>query len=425
MPKKPSKPHDEFFKASFGRRDIALEYLQQMLPAELREDLDLERLERVNGSFVSPALQEYFSDVVYRCPLKSTATEIRPCFIFEHKSKPESRPHLQLLRYMLDTWSEQLSQGYKLLTPIVPIIVYHGRQGWRQRKMSSYFGKKLPASLLPYIPQFDYVLTNVQSLSDQQILELYQGLLINTFLMMKHIWEPEYILQHPQLIFINLQEPKNQGEFIVFMLAYLLKNTELAREKVQNFVQTLPKALNPNVMSAYDLIIEDAVGEIKETLKKERLQLRAMELEAKKAKLLLKKQELELEEISLREEEYRLREKEVQNKSIELHKLEEETQAKAEEMRKREEEIQAKAEEMRKREEETQAKAEEMRKREEESQAKAEEMRKREEEAEEIRQMLNRTILNLHQLAQMSSSEIAAIVGTGLNYVETIINGKR
>lgn len=386
MPKKPSKPHDEFFKASFGRRDIALEYLQQMLPVELRQDLDLEQLERVNGSFVSPALQEYFSDVVYRCPLKSMAIEIRPCFIFEHKSKPESRPHLQLLRYMLDTWSEQLSQGQKLLTPIVPIIVYHGRQGWRQRKMSSYFGKKLPASLLPYIPQFDYVLTNVQSLSDQQILELYQGLLINTFLMMKHIWEPEYILQHPQLIFINLQEPKNQGEFIVFMLAYLLKNTELAREKVQNFVQTLPKALNPNVMSAYDLIIEDAVGEFKELLEKERQQLKEVELEAKKAKLLLKKQQLKLEEGHLREEEFRIREEE--------HRI---------------------------REQESRARAEEARVRAEEAQAQVEEAQTQ---VETLRVQRNRSIIHLHQNAQFSIAEIAAIFDLPLTEIEAIIKGE-
>ena len=81
MPKKPTKPHDEFFKASFGRKDVAVEYLQSMLPAELCHDLDLERLERVNGSFVSSALQEYFSDVVYQCPLKSTSFKINPCFI--------------------------------------------------------------------------------------------------------------------------------------------------------------------------------------------------------------------------------------------------------------------------------------------------------------------------------------------------------
>ena len=277
MPKKPSKPHDEFFKASFGRKEVALEYLQSMLPAELSRDLDLERLERLNGSFVSPALQEYFSDVVYQCPLIASQLHINPCFIFEHKSKPESRPHLQLLRYMLDSWTEQLNQGHKQLKPIVPILVYQGKQGWKKRNMSNYFGKKLPASLLPYIPQFDYIFTSVRSLGDEQILELYRGLLINTFLLMKHIWEPEYILKNPQLIFINLNEPHGQRDFVVLMLAYFLKNTEIAKEKVQDFIQALPNVLNQTTMSTYDMIVKE--GEIKaqkvfeELLAKERQRL--------------------------------------------------------------------------------------------------------------------------------------------------------
>ncbi len=277
MPKKPAKPHDEFFKATFGRREVALEYLQSMLPVDLQQDLAIEHLERVNGSFVSPALQEFFSDVVYQCPFRDGKHRINAAFILEHKSKPESRPHLQLLRYLLDAWTEQLNQGQKQLTPIVPILIYHGKRGWKKRSMSHYFGKNLPASLLPYIPSFDYIFTNVRNLSDEQILELCHGLLINTLLMMKHIWEPDYILQNPQLIFINLDEPHQQQDFIVFMLAYFLKNTEIAKEKIQDFIQTLPKVLNQSTMSTYDMIVKE--GETKaqkvfeELLAKERQRL--------------------------------------------------------------------------------------------------------------------------------------------------------
>ena len=81
-----------------------------MLPPTLLQELDLTKLERVNGSYVSPELQETFSDVVYLCPLKNGWYAVQITFIFEHKSKVESRPHLQLLRYMLDAWSAQLMQ---------------------------------------------------------------------------------------------------------------------------------------------------------------------------------------------------------------------------------------------------------------------------------------------------------------------------
>jgi predicted transposase/invertase (TIGR01784 family) len=134
MPSKPSKPHDEFLKATFGRREIALDYLQYLLPSKLHQVLDLSKLERVNGSFVSPALKEYFSDMVYQCPLieAGQVESVCPIFLFEHKSKYTSRPHLQLLRYLLDAWDEQL-QNKKKLTPIIPIVVYHGQKKWKVR----------------------------------------------------------------------------------------------------------------------------------------------------------------------------------------------------------------------------------------------------------------------------------------------------
>ena len=266
MANKPSKPHDEFFKATFGRKDIAVDYLQNMLPPTLLQELDLTKLERVNGSYVSPELQETFSDVVYLCPLKNGWYAVQITFIFEHKSKVESRPHLQLLRYMLDAWSAQLMQiksekqkKRATLNPIVPILVYQGRENWKKRSMSSYFGQELPQSLLAYLPQFDYVFTHVTAMSNEQILELGKGLLINTFLMMKHIWKPMYILQHPQLIFINLEEPRSVQDFIVIMLAYFYKNSELAKETIQQFNQALPHELNQYAMSTYDMILAEGM----------------------------------------------------------------------------------------------------------------------------------------------------------------------
>jgi predicted transposase/invertase (TIGR01784 family) len=279
MPNKPSKPHDEFFKATFGRREIALDYLQHMLPAGLHQVLDLSKLERVNGSFVPPALKEYFSDMVYQCPLKDAKQvgSVSPVFLFEHKSKYTSRPHLQLLRYLLDAWDEQL-QNKKKLTPIIPIVVYHGVKKWKMRAFSSYFGNNLPPSLMPFLPSFDYIFTHINELSDAQILALGDGPLINTFLMFKYIHNPDFILQNASLIFVNLTAPNSQQDLIMLMLAYLFKNSELAEEKVQTFIQTLPETLNQPAMSTYEMIqnkgiqigMEKERGIYEEILAKER-----------------------------------------------------------------------------------------------------------------------------------------------------------
>lgn len=128
MSNKPSKPHDEFFKATFGRLDIAYDYLLQFLPAAVLNELDLTALERVNASFVNPNLEERRSDVIYRCPLVNFANQyVWITFIMEHKSSFEQRPHLQLLRYMIEVWEEQLkTEKDGQLSLLIPIVVYHG-----------------------------------------------------------------------------------------------------------------------------------------------------------------------------------------------------------------------------------------------------------------------------------------------------------
>ena len=263
----PHKSHDEFFKASFGRLEIARDYLEQLLPKEVHQSLDLSQLERVNGSWVTPELAAYFSDVVYCCPLKEGKRQVWASFLFEHKSAVDAFPHLQLLRYLVETWQEQRQQKQHL-TPIIPIVVYHGLRKWHKRDLSSYFGKGLPQSFLPFLPRFDYILTNVRALSDEQILELKKGLLINTLLMLKHIWEPQFVLEHPDLIFIHLETQNLEvRNFVVSLLAYLFKNTEIERETANRFIKHLPTDLNQNAMSTYDMIQAEGIekgAELKE-----------------------------------------------------------------------------------------------------------------------------------------------------------------
>ena len=306
MPKKPSKPHDEFFKATFSRIEIVVDYLQKMLPTELVDLLLIKELKRVNGSYISPALKEYFSDLIYECPVKHPNVEVSLALLFEHKSHPEQYPHLQLLRYMLDAWEEQLRQG-KTLTLIIPIVIYHGEANWTKRNLSSYFGDGLPEHLLAFLPQFDYQFTHVTAMSDAEILALGKSLLVNTFLMMKHIWHPEFVLQNPHLIFIHLEEPNNMRDFVVALLAYFLKNSELAGEKIKNFIEILPRTLNQTAMSTYEMILKE--GREQGLKINEDLLIKAQQ-RAEEERLRAEEERLRAEEERLRAAEALLREEE-------------------------------------------------------------------------------------------------------------------
>jgi predicted transposase/invertase (TIGR01784 family) len=204
---------------------------------------------------------------VYRCGINGAQKNAWVPFIFEHKSRPDRYLRLQLLGYLVAIWQEQIKQKQPL-TPIIPIVVYHGEENWKQRDLSAYFGKKLPSSLLPYIPKFDYLFTNVHAMSDEQILELNKGLLINALLTMKHIWSPQFILDHAELIFVGLEEQsEGDKDFVISILAYFFKNTEITREKIDHFMNQLPNVLNKKVMSTYEMILEEGRQEGREEAK--------------------------------------------------------------------------------------------------------------------------------------------------------------
>lgn len=328
MPKKPSKPHDEFFKATFSRVKVARDYLEKMLSPALLQVLDLKKLKRVNGSYISPTLREFFTDVVYECPIKDSDLKILISILFEHKSSPEKYPHFQLLRYMLDAWEEQLKQNLPL-TPFVPIIIYHGKDNWVKRDLSTYFTEQFPADLLTYLPNFDYHFTHVTAMSDEEILNLGKSLLANAFLMMKHIWEPEFILQNPRLIFINLDEPSSPRAFIIAILAYFLKNSELAKEKIQHFIEILPKTLNNTIMSTYDMIVEEGIEKglkiNEDLLVKERRRAEEERLRAEEERIRAEEEHTRAEEEHIRAEEESLKAKEerqrLDNLIIYLHEV--------------------------------------------------------------------------------------------------------
>lgn len=83
----------------------------------------------MEGSFVDAALKDFFSDRLFELTLKSGDSLFVYCLV-EHKSSPEPRVALQVLRYLVEVW-EQLARRTKGQLPqVVPMLVYHGERPW-------------------------------------------------------------------------------------------------------------------------------------------------------------------------------------------------------------------------------------------------------------------------------------------------------
>jgi predicted transposase/invertase (TIGR01784 family) len=99
----PHHPHDAFFKHLFTRPEAAEDFVRHYLPAEVTALLEPGSLTICKDSFVDEALVEHYSGLLYRVNLK-TGDETYLYVLFEHKSAPEPRVALDLLRYLVRIW---------------------------------------------------------------------------------------------------------------------------------------------------------------------------------------------------------------------------------------------------------------------------------------------------------------------------------
>ena len=239
QPSQKASPHDRFFRLTFSDREKVSDYLNGTLPPVIKNKIDFQTLQLDNTSYVDKDLKNFYSDMVYDA-LFDGKTPVKIAFLFEHKSYVPSFPHLQLLAYMLKIWERQMTNKQKP-RPILPIIIYHGKDKWQQKPFETYFETgEIDKALLPYTPVFDYWLTDLQSTKTREIDENYVsvGLRI-AFKLMKYIFDKN-LDKHLAEIFDGWRELEKNEEgrdFIAVILLYLQKSPkkEKVMEKIEDY----------------------------------------------------------------------------------------------------------------------------------------------------------------------------------------------
>jgi len=235
-----SNPHDKFFKESFSRPEVARDFLANYLPAEVVQELDLNALEPLKDSFVDKELQTHYSDLLYRLKLRD-GRDMHVYVLFEHKSSPEPLVAFQLLRYMVRIWEQALKKGAGL-SPIVPIVVYHGQKAWQ---ISPHFRDlfNAPQALLAFLPDYRYHLTDLSRFSDAEL----KGAVIHrvVLLVMKHISSTALAQRLPDIfaLLYKLFQQERGIEYIETILRYLTVGSDkITQEDLDKAIeQTFPE----------------------------------------------------------------------------------------------------------------------------------------------------------------------------------------
>ena len=162
-------PHDSFFKAVFAQPETAVAHFAEYLPAPLLAQMDLSGATLCPGSYVDEELSQRHSDILYRVRLAG-----RDAFVyvlFEHQSTADPLMAFRLLRYMVRIWDGVIRDdpSARTLPPIVPIVLYHGRDCWTAATRFSDLLAIDPAVWCGSEPpglDFGYVLTDLSRLDD-------------------------------------------------------------------------------------------------------------------------------------------------------------------------------------------------------------------------------------------------------------------
>lgn len=257
-----TNPHDKFFKETFSVQGNVIDFLQGTLPKEILEKLDLSALAIDNNTYIDEELKEHFSDMVYSCVCKNTKLKI--ALLFEHKSYPITYPHLQLLKYLLKIWETNVKQGVGLM-PVIPVILYHGKETWQVRMLTECF-EGIDEVFFRFIPEFEYLLTDLSRYTNEEIKNkaFHKASLEIALLLMRNILN-EVELERNLSGFFEIGKQYFEEEeglrFLESVVRYLYNTTEIEAGKVVNTVKQLSEKGGGFVMTTAMKLIEKGKAE--------------------------------------------------------------------------------------------------------------------------------------------------------------------
>ena len=230
-------PHDATFRQFLTQPEIARDFMELHLPAELRALCDLSTLKLESGSFVEDDLRQYFSDVLYS--LKTTAGDGYVHVLIEHQSSPDRHMAFRLLRYAVAAMQRHLEAGHKKLPLVIPVLFYSGKRSpypystrWLDEFDDPAVAEKLYGGSFP--------LTDITVIPDDDIMN-HRSMAALT-LLQKHIHQRDVATLTDRLATLLMADYLSSSQVAV-LIHYLLQAGESADSEafVRELAQRVPQ----------------------------------------------------------------------------------------------------------------------------------------------------------------------------------------
>ncbi|EHQ90635.1 Rpn family recombination-promoting nuclease/putative transposase [Desulfosporosinus youngiae] len=274
------KPHDKFFKETLSDLRTTQDFLQNYLPQELLEFMDLETVTLHKDSFIEKELEETFSDLLFQTKINHKDSYLY--LLFEHKSYPSPKVALQLLKYMLNIWElKTAGRPAAKLPVIIPLVVYHGQARWNSPlKLSGLIEdyEQLPLAVANCLPDFSYLLYNISAYSNADI---KGSMKLQIFLkLLRDIFEEDYgvflkTLQESLRALDELEKQDKESEYFETFIRYIMNaRNDLEFQTVYDLAKEISLERSEVLMTiAEKLITEGMERGLEEGMEKGKLEV--------------------------------------------------------------------------------------------------------------------------------------------------------
>ncbi|MEK7728845.1 MAG: Rpn family recombination-promoting nuclease/putative transposase [candidate division KSB1 bacterium] len=230
--------HDNFFRKVLSEVANARTFLQAHLPEGLQQELDLSEITLDPTSYISEAYKEAFSDVVVKCRMKAKDTPVDVYILFEHKSFPDKKVLMQLLRYMHLMW-EKDGDEKKPLRIIVPFVFYHGKDPWR---LPRRFVQQFPATerVKKFLLDYEYILfdTNAWDWEAESNQPLKQNVfLLSALLLMKAAFQQNVEIIRQVFQLWNQMGFVAETDRINFLMIYIVETHDIPAPELTKMLE--------------------------------------------------------------------------------------------------------------------------------------------------------------------------------------------
>jgi len=166
--------HDAGYRALFSDKQIVADLIRGFVNEPWVEELDLEMLERVSGSFVSEQFARRENDVIWRVRFRKDWLYVY--LLIEFQSTVDRFMALRLMVYvgllyqrLID--EEQISRS-EFLPPVLPLVLYNGTDRWWAPRDVADLVAECPEDLAKYRPRMQYFLLEEHAQDDAELAAL-------------------------------------------------------------------------------------------------------------------------------------------------------------------------------------------------------------------------------------------------------------